>query len=90
MAPLFYVSLTWISCPCASFIITATPPRLRLYHPKLILYQAEVGVHQADKLGYLALSDTGVRQRGAIVFDCAKQHGLAIAAISGGGYQRDW
>ncbi|MGY3903761.1 histone deacetylase family protein [Aeromonas lusitana] len=63
---------------------------LRLYGPDLILYQAGVDVHQADELGYLALSDGGVRQRDAMVFDCAKQHGLAIAAVPGGGYRRDW
>lgn len=63
---------------------------LRLYNPDLILYQAGVDVHQADELGYLALSDGGVRQRDAMVFDCAKQHGLAIAAVPGGGYRRDW
>lgn len=63
---------------------------LRLYSPDLVLYQAGVDVHQADELGYLALSDAGVRQRDAMVFDCAKQHGLAIAAVPGGGYRRDW
>ncbi|WP_310597702.1 histone deacetylase family protein [Aeromonas aquatica] len=63
---------------------------LRLYGPDLILYQAGVDVHQADDLGYLALSDAGVRQRDAMVFDCAWQQGLPIAAVPGGGYRRDW
>ncbi|HAT6343913.1 TPA: histone deacetylase [Aeromonas hydrophila] len=63
---------------------------LRLYTPDLILYQAGVDVHQGDELGYLALSDEGVRQRDAMVFDCAQQHGLPIAAVPGGGYRRDW
>lgn len=34
---------------------------LRLYSPDLILYQAGVDVHQGDELGYLSLSDEGVR-----------------------------
>ncbi|MFM5397250.1 histone deacetylase [Aeromonas veronii] len=63
---------------------------LRLYSPDLILYQAGVDVHHADELGYLSLSDEGVRLRDAMVFDCAIQHGLPIAAVPGGGYRRDW
>ncbi|HDZ8967049.1 TPA: histone deacetylase [Aeromonas dhakensis] len=63
---------------------------LRLYAPDLILYQAGVDVHHADELGYLSLSDEGVRQRDAMVFDCAQRHGLPIAAVPGGGYRRDW
>lgn len=63
---------------------------LRLYSPDLILYQAGVDVHHADELGYLSLSDAGVRLRDAMVFDCAIKHGLPIAAVPGGGYRRDW
>ncbi|WP_412840017.1 histone deacetylase [Aeromonas dhakensis] len=63
---------------------------LRLYAPDLILYQAGVDVHHADELGYLSLSDEGVCQRDAMVFDCAQRHGLPIAAVPGGGYRRDW
>ncbi|WP_042012639.1 histone deacetylase family protein [Aeromonas fluvialis] len=63
---------------------------LRLYSPDFVLYQAGVDVHHGDELGYLALSDEGIRQRDAMVFDCALQHGLPIAAVPGGGYRRDW
>ncbi|MCF5899695.1 histone deacetylase family protein [Aeromonas veronii] len=63
---------------------------LRLYSPDLILYQAGVDVHHADELGYLSLSDEGVRLRDAMVFDCAIKHGLPVAAVPGGGYRRDW
>lgn len=35
---------------------------LRLYSPHLILYQAGGNVHRDDELGYLALSDIGIRQ----------------------------
>lgn len=63
---------------------------LRLYSPDLILYQAGVDVHHADELGYLSLSDEGVRLRDAMVFDCAIKHGLPVAALPGGGYRRDW
>ncbi len=47
-------------------------------------------MHKDDELGYLALSDEGVRQRDAMVFDYALRHGLPIAAVPGGGYRRDW
>ncbi|UUM70360.1 histone deacetylase family protein [Aeromonas veronii] len=63
---------------------------LRLYSPDLILYQAGVDVHHADELGYLSLSDEGVRLRDDMVFDCAIKHGLPVAAVPGGGYRRDW
>jgi acetoin utilization deacetylase AcuC-like enzyme len=63
---------------------------LRIYSPDLILYQAGVDVHHADELGYLALSDAGIHQRDAMVFDCALQQGLPVAAVPGGGYRRDW
>ncbi|GAJ47338.1 putative deacetylase [Aeromonas salmonicida subsp. masoucida NBRC 13784] len=63
---------------------------LRLYNPDLVLYQAGVDVHHADELGYLALSDEGIRQRDAMVFDCAIKHGLPVAAVPGGGYRREW
>ncbi|MHA7000845.1 histone deacetylase family protein [Aeromonas schubertii] len=63
---------------------------LRLYAPDLILYQAGIDVHREDELGYLALSDEGVRQRDRFVFDTAQTRGIAIAAVPGGGYRRDW
>lgn len=62
----------------------------RLYSPDLVLYQAGVDVHRDDELGYLSLSDAGVRQRDAMVFDWALRQGLSIAAVPGGGYRRDW
>ncbi len=62
----------------------------RLYAPDFILYQAGVDVHRDDELGYLSLSDSGVRQRDAMVFDSALRHGLPITAVPGGGYRRDW
>lgn len=63
---------------------------LRLHAPDLILYQAGVDVHRDDELGYLSLTDAGVRQRDAMVFDYAVRNGLPIAAVPGGGYRRDW
>lgn len=63
---------------------------LRLHAPDLILYQAGVDVHRDDELGYLSLTDAGVHQRDAMVFDYAVRHGLPIAAVPGGGYRRDW
>ena len=52
-------------------------------------YQAGVDVHRDDELGYLSLSDSGVRRRDAMVFDSALRHGLPIAAVPGGGYRRE-
>lgn len=63
---------------------------LRLHRPDLILYQAGVDVHRDDELGYLALTETGIRARDALVLGEAKALGIPVAAVPGGGYRRDW
>jgi acetoin utilization deacetylase AcuC-like enzyme len=61
----------------------------RLHQPDAIIYDAGVDVHVDDDLGHLAISTLGVFQRDKLVFDYAKQHDLPIAAVIGGGYQRN-
>lgn len=62
---------------------------LRLYQPDLVLYDAGVDIHQQDDLGLLHISTAGVRQRDELVLSRCRQAGIAVAAVIGGGYQRD-
>lgn len=59
------------------------------FAPDLVLYQAGVDIHQADELGHFECDSTTLYARDRMVFDFAKQHGIAIASTLGGGYQRD-
>ncbi|WP_088329103.1 histone deacetylase [Lacimicrobium sp. SS2-24] len=62
---------------------------LNLHRPDAIIYDAGVDVHINDDLGHLHISTEGVFQRDKLVFDRCQQAGLPIAAVIGGGYQRN-
>lgn len=55
----------------------------------LVLYVAGLDVHQADRLGKLALTDAGIQWRDQIVLNWAAKHGLPVAAVMAGGYFPD-
>lgn len=57
--------------------------------PDALIYDAGVDIHCDDDLGHLDISTAGVLARDHLVFDYAKRFGLPIAAVIGGGYQRD-
>lgn len=59
------------------------------FQPDAVIYDAGVDVHVDDDLGHLVISTDGVYQRDAMVFDLCQQKGFPIAAVIGGGYQRD-
>lgn len=54
--------------------------------PELILYQAGVDPLKGDRLGRLALSHAGLRQRDRMVLAAARARGVPIALTLGGGY----
>jgi len=62
---------------------------LQLHQPELVLYDAGVDIHQQDDLGLLNISTAGVRQRDEFVLSRCQQAGIPVAAVIGGGYQRD-
>lgn len=62
---------------------------LRQFQPDAIIYDAGVDVHVNDDLGHLNISTEGVYQRDQRVFALADKLGVPIAAVIGGGYQRD-
>lgn len=61
----------------------------RQYQPDAIIYDAGVDVHVNDDLGHLHITTQGVYERDKMVFELAQHKGLPIAAVIGGGYQRD-
>ncbi|MCO6485087.1 MAG: histone deacetylase [Saprospiraceae bacterium] len=56
--------------------------------PELVFYQAGVDVLESDRLGRLALSLEGCRQRDETVFRCCRRHGVPVLTTMGGGYTR--
>ncbi|MFO7908488.1 MAG: histone deacetylase [Halomonas sp.] len=65
------------------------PGLLAAYQPDLVLYDAGVDVHRDDRLGYLSLSDAGLYQRDFYVLAACRERNIPVAAVIGGGYDRD-
>ncbi|MBT2559207.1 histone deacetylase [Hymenobacter sp. ISL-91] len=67
--------------------LAATLPRLLAeVQPDFVFYLAGVDVLATDKLGKLALTPTGCRQRDEYVLGLCYQHRLPVAVSMGGGY----
>lgn len=62
---------------------------LNTFQPDAVIYDAGVDIHIDDDLGHLHVSTQGVYARDRLVFDVCQQQGLPIAAVIGGGYQRN-
>ncbi len=62
---------------------------LDLATPDLVFYNAGVDPHHDDRLGRLALDDTGLAERDRMVIGTMRERGIVLAAVMGGGYQRD-
>ncbi|MDT0595963.1 histone deacetylase [Aestuariibacter sp. P117] len=58
-------------------------------NPDAVIYDAGVDIHSNDDLGHLDISTQGVFERDQLVFDICEEKQLPIAAVIGGGYQRD-
>ena len=65
------------------------PQVLAGFDPDLVLYQAGVDVHGADRLGRLALSDEGLDRRDAYVVQAVRSRAVPLASALGGGYGAD-
>jgi acetoin utilization deacetylase AcuC-like enzyme len=59
------------------------------FAPDLILYQAGVDPHGADRLGRLALTDAGLDARDRYVAQMARARDIPLASTLGGGYGDD-
>lgn len=59
---------------------------IRLEKPDAILYDAGVDIHRDDNLGHLDVSTQGLFERDLMVLGMAKEAGIPIASVIGGGY----
>ena len=62
---------------------------LNWYKPELVLYDAGVDIHQDDDLGLLNLTTPTIAERDMLVLHSCRQRQIPVAAVIGGGYQRD-
>ena len=59
------------------------------FNPDMMFYQAGVDVLAADKLGRLSLTLDGCLARDRLVLTTARQRGVPVAVVMGGGYAPD-
>lgn len=70
--------------------LAAILPVLAEYaRPDTVFYNAGVDPHADDKLGRLALSDEGLRQRERLVIGFFRERGIPVCGVIGGGYSDD-
>lgn len=65
------------------------PQLLAQFAPDLVFYDAGVDVHADDRLGHLALTDEGLLTRDHFVLATCREANIPVAAVIGGGYDRD-
>ena len=65
------------------------PDLLTQVNPDLVVYDAGVDPHQADRLGKLALTDSGLFRREMQVLTTCLAHNYPVACVIGGGYADD-
>lgn len=69
--------------------LKAVLPRLLDQRPDFVFYLSGVDVLKSDKLGKLALTKSGCRERDELVFQFCKRNGLPVQVSMGGGYSPD-
>ncbi len=62
---------------------------MRIHQPDLVIYDAGIDIHQQDDLGLLHISTAGVAERDWYVLSECHKRSIPVAAVIGGGYQRD-
>jgi acetoin utilization deacetylase AcuC-like enzyme len=65
------------------------PDLLSQVRPDLVLYDAGADPHQRDRLGKLALTNTGLYSRDREVLETCVAAGYPVACVIGGGYDDD-
>jgi len=65
------------------------PSLLDTFRPDIVLYDAGVDPFEGDRLGKLCLTEKGLFDRDAFVFETCLGRGVPCAAVIGGGYDRD-
>ncbi|MGM8929993.1 histone deacetylase family protein [Salinicola halophyticus] len=59
------------------------------FRPQFVLFDAGADVHAGDRLGHFTLSDEGLYRRDRLVLSRCRHLGIPVAAVIGGGYDRD-
>lgn len=62
------------------------PRLIDIVNPQIIFFQSGVDILSTDKLGRLALTKEGCRQRDKFVFDTSKLNDIPVVVTMGGGY----
>ena len=62
---------------------------LTRFAPGLLIYVSGADAHEADRLGKLRLTSSGLRERDRRVFALAERLGVPIAVTMAGGYGHD-
>ena len=62
---------------------------VELVQPDLVMYDAGVDIYEHDVLGRLRVTEAGIRQRDFYVLDYCVSRGIPVAAVVGGGYDKD-
>jgi acetoin utilization deacetylase AcuC-like enzyme len=62
---------------------------LSWHRPDLVIYDAGVDIHQHDELGLLQISTPALYQRDTMVLQSCAERSIPVAAVIGGGYQRN-
>ncbi|WP_251372256.1 histone deacetylase family protein [Rheinheimera oceanensis] len=62
---------------------------LNWHRPDLVIYDAGVDIHQQDELGLLNISTGALYQRDLLVLQSCVEQNIPVAAVIGGGYQRN-
>ncbi|KKO47456.1 histone deacetylase [Arsukibacterium ikkense] len=62
---------------------------LNWHQPELVLFDAGVDIHSNDELGLLDISTDALYQRDLLVLSACRSRNIPVAAVIGGGYQRN-
>lgn len=62
---------------------------LQWHQPELVLFDAGVDIHRDDELGLLNISTSALYQRDLMVLQQCTARNIPVAAVIGGGYQRN-
>lgn len=65
------------------------PDVINRHQADIVFFNAGVDPHYQDTLGRLALTDSGLRERDRFVIGTAREMGLPVACVVGGGYSKD-
>jgi acetoin utilization deacetylase AcuC-like enzyme len=69
-----------------SILAETLPELIETVKPDFIFYQCGVDVLKTDKLGRMALSRDGCKERDFMVLNIAHRHGIPLTAVMGGSY----